>query len=103
MIKKTLKKLGLPVLALAGVMMFVGAPKADAQVRFGVYLGGPTYPYAYSYPNGYAYPYYDPYAYPYGYSYPYYGVGGVWGPFWGGHFEHRDFDHHDHGRGFDGR
>jgi uncharacterized membrane protein YgcG len=98
MIKKILRKLGLPIFALAGVMMFVGTPKADAQVRFGAYLGAPVYPYAYSYPYGYGYPgYYDPYAYPYGYSYPYPYYGGGWS----GHFDHRDFDHHD--RGFDGR
>jgi uncharacterized membrane protein YgcG len=105
MIKKILRKLGLPILALAGVMMFVGTPKADAQARFGVYLGGPAYPYAYPYPYGYGYPYYyDPYAYPYGYSYPYpYYGGGFFGGFWGGRFDHRDFDHRERGRGFDGR
>ena len=79
MLKKTLKKLGLPIIALAGMMMFIGAPKADAAVHFGVYLGGPAYPYAYSYPYyPYAYPSYAyPYAYPYGYGYgyPYYGGG----------------------------
>src|SRR5271170_7865025 len=78
MIKKTLKKLGLPMLALAGVLMFVGTPKADAAVRFGVGIGVggyyPGYAYPYAYP-GYAYPY----AYPYGYGYPYYGGVGVYG------------------------
>src|SRR5258708_35202451 len=63
MINKILKTLGLPVLALAGAMMFVGAPKADARVHVRVYP--------------YSYPYYDPYYYPYGYGYdyPYYGGG----------------------------
>jgi hypothetical protein len=50
MFKKTLKKLGLPILAMAGMMMFVGAPKADAAVRFGIGIG---VPYAYSYPYPY--------------------------------------------------
>jgi hypothetical protein len=52
MLKKTLKKLGLPILALAGMMMFVGVPKADAAVRFGIGIG---VPYGYSYPYPYAY------------------------------------------------
>jgi hypothetical protein len=102
MLQKTLKKLGLPILALAGIMMFVGTPKADAAVRFGVYLGGPAYPYAYSYP--YAYPnYYYPYTYPYGYGYahPYYG-GGYYGGYWGGRWGHdHDRDHWRGGRGWD--
>ena len=51
MTNKILKKLGLPILALAGALFFVGAPKADAAVRFGVGIGvGGYYP-------GYAYPY----------------------------------------------
>jgi hypothetical protein len=70
MFNKILKRLGLPTLALAGLMMFVGAPKANAAVRFGIGIG---VPYAYSYPNPYyAYPYAYPYAYGY-YGYPYYG------------------------------
>ena len=86
MFNKKLKKFGLPVLALAGMMLFVGVPNADAAVHFGVYLGAPyAYPYAYGNPYGYpyAYPNYDyPYGYGY-YSYPYYG-GGYYG-YWGGH------------------
>ena len=80
MLTKTFKKLGLPILALAGLMMFAGAPKADAAVRFGIGIG---VPYGYSYPYAYGYPGYYPYAYPYayGYGYPYYG--GVYGG-WGG-------------------
>ena len=84
-LNKTLKKMGLPMLALAGALLFVGAPKADAAVRFGVGIGVP-YGYTYPYPYAYAYPGYYPYAYPYGYygyGYPYYGgvgvvVGGGW-------------------------
>jgi hypothetical protein len=57
-----LKKIGLPILALAAVMAFAAPQKADARVRFGVSIGGPVYvapapaPYAYD-------PYYagDPY------------------------------------------
>jgi hypothetical protein len=73
MLKKTLKRLGLPMLALAGALMFVGTPQADARVRYGVYVG----------PGYYSYPVY-PYAYPYVYGYgPYYG--GYWV---GGHHYH---------------
>lgn len=46
---KTLKKVKLPVLALAGVMMFVGAPRADAMEHHHhnhVYYG-------YAYPSHY--------------------------------------------------
>ena len=76
MFKKTLTKLGLPILALAGMMMFVGAPKADAAVRFGIGIG---VPYGYSYPYPYAYGGYYPYAYPYPY-YGYYGRSVYVGP-----------------------
>src|SRR5208282_906388 len=83
MLKKTLKKIGLPILALAGMMMFLGTPKANAAVRFGVGIGVP-YAYSYPYPYAYGYPGYYPYAYPYayGYGYPYYG--GFYGGYWGG-------------------
>jgi hypothetical protein len=83
-----LKKLGLPILALAGVMMFVGAPRADAKRHFRVHHD--AYPYAYD-------PYYYPYGY--GYDYPYYG-GGSFGGFGGGHHD-RD-DRGRVGRGFGG-
>jgi hypothetical protein len=82
MLKKTLKRLGLPMLALAGALVFVGTPQADARVRFGVYVGPGYYPYAYTYPA---------YAYPYDYGYPYY-YGGYWV---GGHYYHGG---HWHGR-----
>lgn len=81
MLKKTLKRLGLPMLALAGALMFVGTPQADARVRFGVYVG----------PGYYSYP-----AYPYGYYgdgyYPYYS-GGVWV---GGHRGYHGGRYHRH-------
>jgi len=97
MTNKTLKQLGLPMLALAAVMMFAGAPKANAQVDSRFHRYG--YPFAY---NPYYYPYYQPYYYPYGYgySYPYY----YGGRFFGGH--DRDdrgrLDRGRFGRGFGG-
>jgi hypothetical protein len=90
MLKRTLKKLGLPIVALAGMMMFVGAPKADAAVRFGVYLGGPVYPYAYPYPY-YGYRYAYPYGYGYYHRYPYYPYR-FYGGYWGGWRRHWDRD-----------
>jgi len=58
MINKMLKKLGLPIVVLAGFMMFVSVPRVDAKHHFRVHT--------------YAYPYaYDPYYYPYGYGYDY--------------------------------
>lgn len=102
-----LKKIGLPIMALAAVMAFAAPPKADARVRFGVAIGGPAYvaP-APAYPYGYGYgygsgPYYaapSPYVapYAYGYSQPYYSTpyyGGGLGFSFGGH---RDFDRHEH-------
>jgi hypothetical protein len=75
-----LKKVGLPLLALAALLTVVPAQKANAGVRFGVTVGGPAYAYP-AYPGPYAYPYSDPYynaypapyvapapAYAYGYS-----------------------------------
>jgi hypothetical protein len=70
-----LKKLGLPIIALAALMAFAAPQKADARVRFGISFGAPVYtapvpvaPYAY----GYSYPAYhvDPYAYGNGYVAP---------------------------------
>lgn len=76
-----LRKLGLPMIALAG-MLALGIPKpADARVHVGVAVGpAPVYQYCSPYD-----PYCSPYAYPYGYSYPY--VYGGWG--WHGHHWHR--------------
>ncbi|MCU1274703.1 MAG: hypothetical protein JWO48_2134 [Bryobacterales bacterium] len=73
-----LKKIGIPLLTLAAMVILVPAPKANAEVRFGISVGRPGYsypvdPYAYSspYPNGYySYPAYPSYQAPvYGYSY----------------------------------
>jgi hypothetical protein len=75
-------------------MMFLGAPKANAQVDFRFHRDG--YPFAY---NPYYYPYYQPYYYSYGfgYSYPYY----YGGRFFGGGDRDR-FDSGLFGRGFGG-
>lgn len=104
-----LKKIGIPLMALAGMLAFVTPPKVDAKIRFGVALGGPiyttpvpaySYGYTYPYPHGPGYYAGAVYPYNYGYAYqaPYYG-GFSFG--WGGH--HVD---HDHSRGraehFDG-
>ena len=61
-----LKKLGLPVLALAAMLALANPSNADAKVRFGVYVGTPGY-YSYTYPYYAPYPYY---AYPGPYVYP---------------------------------
>jgi hypothetical protein len=60
-----IKKIGLPLIALAAVLAFATPKQADARVRFGVAIGGPVYtaPVPYAYPN-YGYPYYSPYAAP---------------------------------------
>jgi hypothetical protein len=72
-----LKKIGIPLLTLAAMLILIPAPQANAGVRFGVYVGGPAYvapapvyPYAYPAPGYYnaypAYPYPAPaYVYPY--------------------------------------
>jgi uncharacterized membrane protein YgcG len=93
--EKVLKKIGLPMMALAGLLAF-GAPRAaQARVHFGVALGAPVYaapvaPYPYGYP--YAAPYVDPYyaptyVAPAPYVDPYFsvGIGGGWG---GGYYGH---------------
>ena len=58
-----LKKIGIPILTLAAMLILIPAPQARAGVRFGVYIGGPAYvatapvyPYAYPAP-AYVYPY----------------------------------------------
>src|SRR5260370_1996498 len=98
--RKMRRKIWVPLLALAAMLMFVAPTHADARVGFGVYVGPsyPGYPYAYSYPYAYPYPgyYYSPYYYPYGYGYGYPAYGYWGGGFWGGH---RD---RDWGRGFRG-
>jgi hypothetical protein len=60
-----LKKIGIPILTLAAMLILIPAPQAKAGVRLGVYVGGPAYvapapvyPYAYPAPGYYpAYPY----------------------------------------------
>ena len=99
-----LKKIGLPLMALAGMLTFVTPPKADARIRFGVVIGGPVYtapvdPYAYSYPySPYGSGYYAQPAYPYGYGYgydaPYYGAYSGYG-YGGGHWEHERHEWHE--------
>jgi len=100
-----LKKLGLPMIALAGLLTFAAPQKADAKIHFGIGIGGPVYtapvppayPYNYNYypyDYGYAYPYVAP-AYPYAYDYPYYG-GSYFGFGFGGH--HHDYDRGGHFR-----
>lgn len=106
-----LKKLGIPILALAALLAFAAPTPAQAKVRFGFSIG-PAYPvspyvyaYPYGYPHYYAYGPYYPYAYPYAYGYPYgYYSGGF---YWGGHRgldRHARVEHHFRGseRGFRG-
>jgi len=83
-----LKKLGIPVLALAGMLAFATPQPAEAKVHFGVTIGAPpVYPYPYCSP-------YDPacagYVYPYGY-YPQPYVYGGFG--WHGHRSHEFHGH----------
>ncbi len=96
-----LNKIGIPLLTLAAMLILIPAPQAKAGVRFGVYLGAPSYvapapvyPYAYPAPGYYnAYP-----AYPYpapAYVYPYATWRGqaYWGPVnhgWRGPVRHED-------------
>ena len=82
--KMLLRKLGIPVVALAGMLALFNPTSADARVRFGVAIGAPPYPVA-----AYPYPYYDPYyGYPYGYVAP------SWGYGW--HYDGHHFDRHEH-------
>jgi hypothetical protein len=84
-----LKKLGIPFLALMGMLMFAAPKAADAKVHFGVTFGAPpVYPF-YQYCSPYN-PYCSPYVYPYGYTYQQPYVYGGWG--WG----HRGYEWHEH-------
>ena len=92
-----LKKIGIPVLALAALVGF-GAPRTAkaADVHFGVAIGNPVYAApapVYQYPAPYVDPYYAPtYVAPAPYVAPYYG----WGGSWRDHDrDHHDWDHHD--------
>lgn len=85
-----LKKIGLPMMALAGTLAFTAPKPANAQVQFRVGVGvAPAYPY-----NPYVCSPYDPYcpAYVAPAPVPYvYGGGG------------RGYRDYDHDRGFRGR
>lgn len=53
------------IAVVAGVLMFAGTTRSDAQVYFSIGFG-PSYPYGYSYPYPYYYrPYYRSYYRPY--------------------------------------
>ncbi len=86
-----LKKIGLPMIALAGILAF-GAPRAaEARVHFRVAIGGPVYTAPYPYygyaPAPYVDPYYAPtYVAPAPYVAPYLGFGvGIGGGYYGGY------------------
>jgi len=114
------KQLGITTLALAGLLGFAAPKKADARVRFGVYVGSPAYTYVppapapapyYApdyYDNGYAAPAYaypaPAYVQPY-YAAPTYGFGLGFGGHDRDHWRHDEhFEHgfrggeHGHGR-----
>jgi len=74
---KILKTIRLPIFALAGVMLFVGAPRAEAK-----HHNHHHHDYDSNYYGGYPYDY-GVYPYGYGFDYPYYG-GGFVGGFGGG-------------------
>lgn len=95
-----LKKLGIPVLALAGMLAFATPKPAEAKVHFGVTIGAPpVYPYAYCSPYG---PYCTSYAYPYGGAYPYYSYPYIYGGWGGGWHGHHDIHEHHEGHEFRG-
>jgi len=80
-----IKKIGIPILALAALVGF-GAPRTAkaADVHFGISIGAPVYT-----APAPVYPY-TPYVAPY-YSY-------TWGNNWRGHDrDHHDWDRHDRG------
>lgn len=109
-----LKKIGIPAVALFGLMALASPPKASAAVRFGIAIGGPVYRapapvyryadpyYAAPYDYGYAAPVYAPapvlsfgFGSGYGYGYRnydrdrYYNRGFRGNEFRGRGFEHR--------------
>jgi hypothetical protein len=87
-----LAKLGMPILALAGMLSMAPKP-AHSQVEFGLYFGGPA-PYGYyGYPY-YVYPNYHGYGYGFGYPGARFYEGPRWSvPYYGGWY----------GRGWYGR
>jgi hypothetical protein len=99
-----LKKIGIPVLALAA-LVGVGAPRTAkaASVHFGVAIGAPVYtapapvyPYGAQYVDPYAPNYAPAYVAPAPYVAPYVGFG--WGSGHDRDWDHHDRDHHDWGR-----
>jgi hypothetical protein len=98
-----LKRIGLSVMLLAGVLAFAAPRRADAAVRFGIYLGAPAPVYAApAYPAYPAYnynPYPDYYAAPPVYDYPApvyvapYSYGGYYGNHWREHDRHEMREH----------
>jgi hypothetical protein len=69
---KKLKRLGLPAMLLAGLLVVLAPAPASAKVHIGVTLGAPVYSYP-AYSNAYAYPYSSPTPdYYYGNPYPAY-------------------------------
>ena len=98
-----LKKIGIPALALGAMMMLITPPRANAAVRFGVFIGGPVYGYP-AYPAPPPPPvYYNPYpaypVYPYvgsAYVYPYrYGYSYRYRPYWRSGYEYRGYRRHE--------
>jgi len=88
-----LKKIGIPTLALGAMMVLIPPTRANAAVRFGVFIGGPVYGYP-AYPAPPPPPvYYNPYpAYPvYPYAAPVYVYPRYYRPYWRGGFEYRGY------------
>ena len=94
-----LKKIGIPALALGAMMFLIPLTRANAAVRFGVFIGGPAYGYP-AYPAPPPPPvYYNPYpaypVYPYvgsAYVYPYrYGYSYGYRPYWRSGYEYRGY------------
>jgi hypothetical protein len=104
-----LKKIGLPLMLMAGMLAFAAPRQAEAKIRFGISIGAPIYmPPAPPYPYGYSYPYpgfssdyyaAPTYAYPYGYSAPY--VEPYYGGFSFGFHGRRDHDRHERNERFE--
>jgi hypothetical protein len=81
-----LRRIGIPVIALAAMLTLFRPHQASAAVRFGVYAGPPAYPYVYQ-------PY--PYGYP-GYTYPEYGLSFRWHRHHHDRWEHRRHEWREH-------
>ena len=89
-----LRKIGIPALALCAMTVLIPPPRANAAVRFGVFIGGPVYGYpAYPPPPPPPPVYYSLYAaypvYPYpapAYAYPY-----RYRPYWRGGYDYRGY------------